>query len=96
MPVGLEHRDVLQPQQHVRMITEGRAGHRVVVLRADGEQDAPRLEPAGDPLHRQECLARRVARSEDEPLDAIVLCCVSVAAVQTGLRLSHQCVIDQG
>jgi hypothetical protein len=72
VPVGLEHGDVLEPQQHVRMIAECGTRHGIVVLRADGKQDAPGMEPAGGPLHRKECLPHGIALPQDDPVHAVI------------------------
>src|SRR6185437_16443006 len=71
-PVRLEHRDMVLLQRHFRMLSEGLASGRVLVLRADGEHDSTLPEIEGEGLDGEEGFARRGPLPEHDSIEPVI------------------------
>ena len=72
IPIGDETGDVIHPQHHLGVLLEDLPGDRLLVLAANGQQDAALLQRLGVLLEGHEGLALGVALPQADAAQAIV------------------------
>ena len=92
VPIRLEGGDIRAAQDHFRMIAKGGLCDLGVVLRADGENDAPLLELLGVMLQGEMGFAGRASLAEHDAVEPVV---PDHAAPQRIVEIEHQTLLRQ-
>ena len=90
VPVGHEAGDVVQAQDHFRMLFENFLGDVFAVLAAHGQQDAALLQGLGVVLEGEKGLALAVALAEADAAQAVV---ADHAAPEGVVEIEHEALL---